>query len=40
MTHSVYELNIENEIVFTPGPTAGWILAIDEIGDTYWTQNN
>ena len=39
-TYSVYNLHIDNEIKFTPGPTAGWILAIDENGETYWKENN
>jgi hypothetical protein len=40
MTYSVYDINIENELSFEPGPTAGWILAIDANGETYWKENN
>jgi hypothetical protein len=40
-TYSVYNLHVENELKFNPtGLTAGYILAIDENGKTYWKENN
>lgn len=36
-TYSVYDIKIDNSLAFTPGPTAGWVLAIDAAGDTYWS---
>ena len=39
MTHSVYNIKIDNSISFTPGPTAGYIMAINSNGVIYWTQN-
>jgi len=37
-TYSVYDIKIDNSLAFTPGATAGWVLAIDANGDTYWTE--
>lgn len=39
-TYSVYNIHIEGELTFTPGPTAGSVLAIDSDGKTYWKENN
>ena len=36
-TYSVYNIKIDNNLAFTPGPTAGYVLAIDSQGSTYWT---
>jgi hypothetical protein len=37
-TYSVYNINIENNLRFKPtGVTAGWILAVNPSGDSYWT---
>ena len=36
-TYSVYNIKIDNSLAFTPGPTAGWVLAINTDGSTYWT---
>ena len=38
MTYSVYNIKIEDSILFTPGPTAGYVLAIDANGLGYWSQ--
>lgn len=35
-TYSVYNIHIDNNLSFTPGPTAGYVLAIDANGNTYW----
>jgi hypothetical protein len=35
-TYSVYNIHIDNNLSFTPGPTAGSVLAIDENGSTSW----
>lgn len=41
-TQSIYNLNIDNnlyidnELSFTPGPTAGYVLAIGVDGVSYW----
>jgi hypothetical protein len=36
MTFSVYNIKVDNSLSFTPGPTAGYVLAIDANGSTYW----
>lgn len=36
-TYSVYDIKIDNSLAFTPGATAGYVLAIDAAGDTYWS---
>lgn len=36
-TYSVVNIKISNELSFTPGPTAGFILAIGANGVSYWT---
>ena len=36
-TYSVYDIKIDNSLAFTPGPTAGYVLAIAASGTTYWT---
>lgn len=36
-TFSVYNIKVDNSLSFTPGPTAGYILAIGSEGVTYWT---
>ena len=36
-TYSVYKLKIDDSLYFTPGPTAGYVLAIAADGSTYWT---
>jgi len=38
MTYSVYNIKVDNELSFTPGPTAGWVLAIQSDGSTYWSE--
>jgi hypothetical protein len=38
MTYSVYDIKIDNTIAFTPGPTAGYILAINGDGSTQWVE--
>lgn len=35
-TYSVYNIKIDNNLSFTPGATAGYVLAIDSNGNTYW----
>jgi hypothetical protein len=35
-TYSVYNIKIDNQLSFTPGATAGYVLAIDADGNTYW----
>jgi hypothetical protein len=35
-TYSVYNIHIDNNLSFTPGPTAGSVLAIDVNGNTSW----
>lgn len=37
MTYSVYNIKVDNSLSFTPGPTAGYVLAIAADGSTYWT---
>lgn len=39
MTYSVYNIKIDNQLIFTAGPTAGYILAINSDGSIYWKQN-
>ena len=36
-TYSVYNIKVDNLLSFTPGPTAGYVLAIDTNGNTYWS---
>lgn len=36
MTYSVYDIKIDNELSFTPGPTAGLVLSINADGTTSW----
>lgn len=36
-TYSVINIKIDNQLAFTPGPTAGFILAIGSNGVSYWT---
>ncbi len=36
-TYSVYSIKIDNSLSFTPGPTAGYVLAIAADGSTYWS---
>ena len=36
-TYSVYNIKIDNQLSFTPGATAGHVLAIGADGNTYWT---
>ena len=36
-TYSVYNIKVDNQLSFTPGPTAGYVLAIDANGNTYWS---
>jgi len=36
MTYSVYNIKIDNELYFNPGPTAGNVLAINSDGSTSW----
>ena len=36
MTYSVYNIKVDNELTFTPGPTAGSVLSINEDGTTEW----
>lgn len=36
-TYSVNNITIDNELHFSMGATAGYILAIDTEGVTYWT---
>jgi hypothetical protein len=36
-TYSIYDVKIDNSLAFTPGPTAGWVLAIDADGLSYWS---
>lgn len=38
MTYSVYNIKVDNGVYFTPGPTAGYVLAINTDGSTYWSQ--
>ena len=38
MTYSVYNIKVDNQLLFTPGPTAGYVLAINSDGTTYWSQ--
>jgi hypothetical protein len=38
MTYSVYNIKIDNELVFQPGPTAGYVLAIKNDGSTEWVE--
>lgn len=40
MTYSVYNINIDNQLSFTPGPTAGNVLAIDANGSTSWVSQS
>jgi hypothetical protein len=35
-TYSVYNIKIDNELSFTPGPTAGYVLGINADGTTDW----
>jgi hypothetical protein len=35
-TYSVYNIKIDNELSFTPGPTAGYVLGINADGTTEW----
>lgn len=35
-TYSVYNIKVDNQLSFTPGPTAGNVLAIDANGNTSW----
>jgi hypothetical protein len=35
-TYSVQNINIDNEIVFSPGKTAGTVLTVNSNGTTYW----
>jgi hypothetical protein len=35
-TYSVYNIHIDNNLSFTPGATAGSVLAIDANGNTSW----
>jgi hypothetical protein len=37
MTYSVYNIKVDNNLSFTPGATAGYVLAIDADGNTYWS---
>jgi hypothetical protein len=37
-TYSVYDIKIDNSLAFTPGATAGYVLAIAADGSTYWSQ--
>jgi hypothetical protein len=37
-TYSVYNIKVDNDLSFTPGPTAGSVLTIDSDGHTYWSQ--
>ena len=37
-TYSVYDIKIDNSLAFTPGATAGYVLAINTNGSTYWSQ--
>jgi hypothetical protein len=36
-TYSVYNIKIDNQLSFTPGATAGYVLAIDANGNTFWS---
>ncbi len=38
MTYSVYNIKVDSSLAFTPGPTAGYVLAINSDGSTYWSQ--
>ena len=38
MTYSVYNIKVDNELSFTPGPTAGYVLGIKADGTTEWIQ--
>lgn len=38
-TYSVYNIKIDNQLSFTPGPTAGYVLAIGADGVAYWVGN-
>lgn len=40
MTYSVQNLHIDNELSFTPGATAGYVMAINPSGVSYWTEPN
>jgi uncharacterized delta-60 repeat protein len=37
-TYSVYDIKIDNKLTFTPGPTAGYVLSINEDGSTSWVE--
>ena len=37
-TYSVYNIKVDSGLYFTPGPTAGHVLAIAADGSTYWSQ--
>ena len=37
-TYSVYNIKVDNDLSFTPGPTAGFVLTIGSDGHTYWSQ--
>lgn len=38
MTYSVYNIKVDNELYFNPGPTAGNVLAINSDGSTSWVE--
>lgn len=38
MTYSVYNIKVDNQLLFTPGPTAGYVLGINSDGTTSWIQ--
>ena len=38
MTYSVYNVKIDNELSFPAGPTAGYVLSINEDGSTSWVE--
>ena len=40
MTFSTANILVENNLAFTAGPTAGFILAINADGSIYWRQNS
>ncbi len=40
MTFSTYDILTENNIAFSVGATAGYIMAIDADGYVYWRENN
>jgi hypothetical protein len=39
MTYSVYNIKIDDKIIFPAGLTAGYVLAINADGTTYWKPN-